>query len=707
MPVAKRKLENVPTRREAATDLPLWRVIRVCYALPLKRALPYLLFVAEAVFFFRHVLFLPGYVIPWDLRGLHLPYTWLYAESLAHGEFPLWDPYTYCGRPLYATIQAAVFYPTNLLAAWLGSFFGREHIDYLLEWSVVLHVALAGIFTYLLARAFGLRRASALCAATIYELSGFFAAHAEHVGTVIAAAWMPLAWYAIVCWRDRPGWRPALLLAAAFALAILAGHTPIAAFIMGFSLLFAILLTASWRLPLVTAGAAGFAVVLSAIQLLPTLQLTDLSIAKFRLDYLKGGVPPQVFVSLILPNHYDIFDPPHYNGPGDLSYMYIYCGLIGLVLAAAGLVMARRHRINLIFAILLACSAVAMLGDMTPVTHALYSILPNRIVIGLHPETAAAMFTLTLAMLAALAVDQLLPDRIAWVTAALIAAELILVNSGRPMNAMPFAEDPAWSAAVASLRTLTHTSRPPSRIDAIHDSFDWAMTAPITRVYTASGADIMAPERVVQARLAFCRGERWGSYYEVTNLHSPVLGMMNIGYLLSRLRVADPAPLVEAAALPGRYLYENRSILPRFYLVSRVRRADSMQQAVALLRSADFHPAEEAIVEGGTPPLAGRPGTVQLVAYGLQSVDLNVDAPAAQFLVTSETQYPGWRSFVDGRPQPLYYTNVAFRGLAVPAGKHTISMRFEPAIFYYSAALSALAWLVWIVVILRAPRRSS
>src|SRR5579871_2862787 len=183
MPVANRKRGTVGTGVALAIRIPVWRTApsggRLCYELAstLKRALPYFLLAAEALLFFRHVLFVPGYVIPWDLRGLHLPYTWVYAEALAHGEAPLWDPYTYCGRPLYATIQAAVFYPTNALAAWLGSIFGREYIARVLEWSVALHVALAGIFAYLLGRALGLRTAAALGGAGIYELSGFFAAH--------------------------------------------------------------------------------------------------------------------------------------------------------------------------------------------------------------------------------------------------------------------------------------------------------------------------------------------------------------------------------------------------------------------------------------------------------------------------------------------------------------------------------------------------
>ena len=57
---------------------------------------------------------------------------------------------------------------------------------------------------------------------------------------------------------------------------------------------------------------------------------------------------------------------------------------------------------------------------------------------------------------------------------------------------------------------------------------------------------------------------------------------------------------------------------------------------------------------------------------------LDVDTPAPAFLVTSETAYPGWHAWVDGHPRALVTTNVAFRGLAIPAGKHVVKMRFDP-----------------------------
>ena len=39
----------------------------------------------------------------------------------------------------------------------------------------------------------------------------------------------------------------------------------------------------------------------------------------------------------------------------------------------------------------------------------------------------------------------------------------------------------------------------------------WSNSAPITRIYTANGADVMAVYRTMQARLAFAKGERWGA----------------------------------------------------------------------------------------------------------------------------------------------------------------------------------------------------
>jgi hypothetical protein len=688
----------------------------------LKRYLPIALLVLQALVFFRHVLFLPGYAIPWDLRGLHLPHAYLWADSLAKGLLPLWDPYTYCGRPDLANIQAGALYPAMPVVAAMGLVFGHDTLLYWLECTVVLHVALAGIFGFLLLRALGVKRTSAYFGATTYQLCGFFAAHAEHLGTTIAAAWLPFALLSVYRWHKERSWRAALLLTAALALTILAGHAPLAAVVVAacflFGLLLAILDGGGLSILVMTAVASLCAALLSLAQLAPTYQLTNLSVAQFRADYLGsgGGVPATALVSLVRPNYYHIFEPAQYKLPDDLTYMYLYCGILGLLFGLAGVVLAGWSRLNRVFAILLLCGTFATLGDTTWMGRMALSLVPLRIKISLEPEISAAVLCLSLAVLAALALDRLVPNqRLACVLAVAAAVDLIAVSSGRPMNAYPVAAEPGVGRThidgrpetLQRMLELTGTSFPPSRVDTVDAALAWSTTAPITRIYTANGADVMAVYRTMQARLAFAQGQRWGAYYQIENLRSPVIGLMNTRLVISSPRLdarrLAGSPFRELTSIPGGYIYENQAVLPRFFLVSRLRPARNLEEAAALLKSPDFDPKHEAIVEGapGPPPPAGEPaGMVSVSKYGLQQLRLSVESERPAYLVTSETHYPGWRAYVDGRPQPIYYTNVAFRGFPVPAGRHQILMRFEAPLFWWAAAASALGWIVWAALLL-------
>src|SRR5690348_16205580 len=80
----------------------------------------------EALLFHWRVLFARGFVFPWDFRTVHIPLATFVADSFRRGELPLWDPYTYCGYPIYANIQTALFYPPVLVATLLGAWWGDQ-----------------------------------------------------------------------------------------------------------------------------------------------------------------------------------------------------------------------------------------------------------------------------------------------------------------------------------------------------------------------------------------------------------------------------------------------------------------------------------------------------------------------------------------------------------------------------------------------------
>jgi uncharacterized membrane protein YfhO len=68
---------------------------------------------------------------------------------------------------------------------------------------------------------------------------------------------------------------------------------------------------------------------------------------------------------------------------------------------------------------------------------------------------------------------------------------------------------------------------------------------------------------------------------------------------------------------------------------------------------------------------------------------MNLDDPG--LLVVSDSYYPGWRAWVDGNSVAIHRVNYGFRGVVVPAGRHTVEMEYEPASFQVGLFLSLAA----------------
>jgi len=657
----------------------------------------FLALAAEVAAFHRQVLFQRGYLFPWDFRGVHLPLATFIAASLRRGEMPLWEPFTYCGNPIFANIQAALFYPPVLAATAASNWLGAEWLPRLLAMAVAAQIFFAGVCTFALLRRLGAQPGAAFVAATVYQLGCFFAAQAEHMGAMHGGSWIPLAWLAVVELRRGFRWFWMATLALALAMTVLAGLPQVAVAAFGSALVLAALLgrvSACLRVLM----AWIWALMLAAVQVIPTAELTRHSVARYRAEWLKtgGGMNLGALYTLVMPNYWNTFDLSKFHGPGDATFLYLYCSMLGLALALAAMCW-RPDRTSRIFAVFTLGAAVWMLGDSTPVGRTIFMALPVNVRIGIHPEYTLPVFALGLAVLAGLGANRFLKPR--WQAAAgvLIAADLLLVSSGRPFNtasAMAEAgtthESLDGSPALASrLRALAGAATPMYRFDMAEAPYAWSGTGPILEIPTANGCDPLAPERVIQMRLAFAPGERWGSCFQVGNARSPVLGLANVRYVLSK----SPLPLPRVAEIAGFTIYENPGVMPRFFFAPRAQEAGSLEEAARALRAAGFDPAQTAIVEGELPagPLA--PGEVQVVSYSPNLIRLRTHSAGDGFLVAADTWYPGWEAAIDGQPARMYAADAAFRGLRVPAGDHRVEMRFAPRILWRSGLVSGLALL--------------
>src|SRR6202165_770643 len=106
----------------------------------------------------------------------------------ATGHFPLWNPYLFGGMPYIAAMHGDIFYPTFLLRMVLPT-------DVAMTWGFIIHIFLAGLFTFGFLRALGYGFYGALIGGIAYMMSGQIASYVSpgHDGKLFVSALFPLA----------------------------------------------------------------------------------------------------------------------------------------------------------------------------------------------------------------------------------------------------------------------------------------------------------------------------------------------------------------------------------------------------------------------------------------------------------------------------------------------------------------------------------
>ena len=112
----------------------------------------------------------------------------------------------------------------------------------------------------------------------------------------------------------------------------------------------------------------------------------------------------------------------------------------------------------------------------------------------------------------------------------------------------------------------------------------------------------------------------------------------------------------------------------------------------------DFNPKDTAIVDKREQakipfrPQFDSSASIQFIENLNDKVSYSFHAASNQFVVFSEVYYPrGWKAFIDGKESAIAKVNYVLRGLAVPAGKHSIDFRFEPASYQNGLLVTRIA----------------
>jgi len=77
--------------------------------------------------------------------------------------------------------------------------------------------------------------------------------------------------------------------------------------------------------------------------------------------------------------------------------------------------------------------------------------------------------------------------------------------------------------------------------------------------------------------------------------------------------------------------------------------------------------------------------------FGQEKVAIDVQSPSPAVVVISQTYFPAWHAYVDGKTTQLWRANYGFQAVEIAtAGQHHIQLRYEDRAFHFGAVLSAL-----------------
>lgn len=352
-----------------------------------------------------------------DIARFFYPMRALYADALAAGRLPLWQPEILAGIPLLAEMQSGALYPPHL------ALYRALPVDLALNYDILLHLAWLGMGAFLFARVRAISVAGALMAACVLMLGGFGSARITHPNVLNVAAWLPWLLWLFELWRAA-WYRPLTwtLLTLAFALQWFGGHPQ---FALINALTFSVYALA---LPFVEGGGAiefaraarevktvarrfslfaapfvalGLGTLIAAAQLLPTFEFAQQSARA-------GGVAADFFTTFSYhPLYLALLGAPFLRGnpyPNTSVEVIAYAGIAPLLFAGAAALLKREWKTW--FWLLTALGALLLaFGGNTPLYPALRALpffnlfrVPARF---LFP------FAFSVAMLAGIGLDAL------------------------------------------------------------------------------------------------------------------------------------------------------------------------------------------------------------------------------------------------------------------------------------------------------------
>ncbi|MBM3263556.1 MAG: YfhO family protein [candidate division Zixibacteria bacterium] len=496
---------------------------------------------------------------------------------------------------------------------------------------------------------------------------------------------------------------------------------------------------------------------LAAVVLLPAYELTEHTdrAAMSYQEVVTYSLHPKQLITFLMPDFFGRTDPFlwQYWGPGYKEYgrfweTYGYTGILPLFLAAIALYV-RRERIALCFGVLAGLAVLAALGNNNPLYAIVYEIVPgfDRFRI---PARTLFVFDFAIAVLAGFGADILWKSEVYASCKPFIKRFLITTTGGIGTAILVYwvlknailaylTEDPSfWSLAEEAMRTETPSFMVFAGGSILLLVAWYRKTLPRLALVCAAGLLIFVdlyfagagfnqganpPEKYFNhPRISFIQAQQREEGGRVAIRNNPYLLVERNAGLLHRIYTMDgyTSPLKLNETTPPRDAWPLMNVTYHLGMDSTTQQVDILKSffptspafvvrdyVVAKGREAvdgamgdsSFHYRQKVVLDeiphmrlSGDTALASE--TPVLERYEANEMVVSVTLKTPGILVLAEVYYPAWKAYMEESELKIYRANDTMRAVVLPAGRHTVTFRYESTAFRTGVAVSVLTLLL-------------
>ncbi len=199
-------------------------------------------------------------------------------------------------------------------------------------------------------------------------------------------------------------------------------------------------------------------------------------------------------------------------------------------------------------------------------------------------------------------------------------------------------------------------------------------------------------------------------YAELSGYNSPILDLAGVKYLVVAKRKSNGSidkqgsisakfskpKFKEVFTDQSNIVLENTNVLPRVKIFGDFDIETDYQEALTKIHEGyDF---SKKVILDNKPTQSSYnispTDQAKIVSYLPNEVDIKTQTKNGGILMLTDTYYPGWKVYVNDKPQKLIVADGIFRAVEIETGESLIQFKFEPDSFKYGLWISVVSFII-------------